>query len=194
MQRKRCDYIRIDRITDYLNESAKGISQLRQNNLKIIEIYELLKNNPNNHVFVCGNGGSSSSASHMVNDLLINGGVKIECLSDNISTITAISNDLTYDDIFSVQLEELAIPNDILIVFSGSGNSKNILKAIDKAIDKKMRIIAYIGTDGGKILKKYKEEIHFLIHIPISMSNYEDSQVVFIHLLMDLFSNKIGTC
>ncbi|MBE3094986.1 MAG: SIS domain-containing protein [Actinobacteria bacterium] len=189
MQRKGSNDTRIDRITDYLNDSARGISQLRQNNLKIIEIFELLKNNHNNHVFVCGNGGSSSSASHLVNDLLINGKIKIECLSDNISTVTAIANDCSYDDIYSIQLEYLAIPNDILIVFSGSGDSKNILKAIDKAIEKKMRIIAMIGTNGGNILKKYKDTvvIDYLIHIPIPMSNYEDASVIFIHLLMDLF-------
>ena len=187
MQGKGSNYTGKDRITDYLSKSASGISKLRGNIDKIISIYELLKNNPNNRVFVIGNGGSSSAASHLVNDLLINGKVKISCLSDNIPTVTAIANDDSYDNIFANQLQNLANPNDILIVFSGSGSSRNILKAIDVAIDKKMRIIACIGTNGGKIHSDYKEKVDYLIHISIPMSNYEDASVVFIHLLMDLF-------
>ena len=190
MQEERNNDTRINKITHYLNKSTSGISKLRENTSKIIEIYELLKNNPNNHVFVVGNGGSSSAASHMVNDLLIHGKVKLTCLSDNVPTITAIANDESYDNIFSNQLEVLANPNDILIVFSGSGNSRNILTAIDAAILKKMRIIAFVGTNGGKVIKDYKDKITILVHIPIPMSNYEDSQVVFIHILMDLFTNR----
>lgn len=191
MQGKRNHYTTKDRIIDYLHISGGGIRKLEDTYVsQIIEIYELLKNNPYNHVFSCGNGGSSSVASHLVNDLSIHGGIKATCLTDNTPTITAIANDDSYENIFSNQLEVLANPNDILIVFSGSGSSRNILKAIDKAIEKKMRIIAFIGTDGGEILKTYRGSIHYLIHIPIPMSNYEDSQTVFIHLLMDLFSKS----
>jgi len=188
MQRKRSEYSTTNRITDYLNDSAKGISQLRHHIPKIIEIYELLKNNPKNHVFSCGNGGSSSAASHLVNDLMIHGGVKAICLTDNTPTITAIANDNSYENIFADQLKCLAVSNDILIVFSGSGSSRNILKAVQVAIDEKMRIVAVVGTDGGDILKTYKEKIDFLIHVPIPMSNYEDASVMFIHILMKLFN------
>lgn len=189
MQRKRGNNSRNERLTDYLNVTASGIAKLRDQSEEILKILDLLVSSKNKHIYTIGNGGSSSAASHMVDDLLIWGKLNISCLSDNTPTITALANDYSYEDIFSNQLMVLGKEGDILIVFSGSGNSQNILNAIEVAVDKKMKIIAVIGTDGGRVVKEYNENLTHLIHIQVAMSNYEDASVVFIHLLMELLKN-----
>lgn len=185
------NHTEIDKVTDYLNASGCGVSKLR-NDYKaiIIKIADLLMKSKGKRIFTCGNGGSSAAASHMVNDLLICSNLNVTCLSDNTSTITAIANDLEYQFIFSEQLKRLAKEGDILIVFSGSGNSPNILNALEVAGYKKMRIIACVGTNGGKVISDYKKNLDFLVHIPIPMSNYEDASVVFIHVLMEILRQR----
>lgn len=92
----------------------------------------------NKTLFIAGNGGSASTASHMVNDLCIgtrlsSNKIRAVSLVDNISIITAVANDFSYEDIFSKQLEYLSLPGDTLLLISASGNSKNLLKAASYA-------------------------------------------------------------
>ncbi|MHC4748314.1 MAG: D-sedoheptulose-7-phosphate isomerase [Planctomycetota bacterium] len=93
-----------------------------------------LKRLNRNTVFVCGNGGSASTAEHFANDLFSKG-VKAICLNSNVAIITMIANDFGYDYIFEKQLEVYAEPNDLLIVFSCSGKSPNIAHAIQSGIE-----------------------------------------------------------
>jgi D-sedoheptulose 7-phosphate isomerase len=108
------------------------------------------------HVFVIGNGGSAATASHTANDLLKVGskagkrGFGAFALADNVPTITAIANDEHYSDVFSRQLELLAHAGDVLIVFSASGNSPNILKALGVAREREMKVVSFLGMGGGK--------------------------------------------
>lgn len=88
-------------------------------------------------VYVCGNGGSASTAEHFTNDLFSKG-VKAMCLSSNTSILTMIANDFGYDDIFKRQLLTYAYPGDLLIIISCSGTSKNIVRA--KRIAKKLGV------------------------------------------------------
>ena len=89
------------------------------------------------NIFICGNGGSGGNAIHIAIDFIYgagitnNSGLKIEALTSNQSVITCLANDLGYENIFSEQLKVKATENDILIILSGSGNSKNVLKAIE---------------------------------------------------------------
>lgn len=138
-------------------------------------------------VFLCGNGGSAANAIHISNDFLclqakIKGkGIKVTALPANQAVITCLANDIGYEDIFSFQLERLGSEGDILIVLSGSGNSPNILKAVDTA--KKMGISTYaiLGFDGGKCLSSVDTAIHF----PVSdMQIAEDLQLIVGHMLM----------
>jgi len=137
------------------------------------------------HVFLCGNGGSAANAMHIANDLLYlrakGKGIKVMALPANQAVLTCLANDIGYENIFSFQLEQLGQEGDILIVLSGSGNSKNILKAID--IAKKMRIptCAILGFDGGKCLNLVDIPIHFPIN---DMQIAEDLQLVVGHMLM----------
>ena len=124
---------------NYLNKLTRT---LRQNKSK--EIYSLYNSilqtwKKNKTVFICGNGGSAANANHIANDLSIAAvrnskrGLKVESLGSNLAVITCIANDYGYEKIFSEQLKNKASKDDLLLVLSGSGNSKNILNAIKQA-------------------------------------------------------------
>jgi len=122
---------------------------------KIIKLLEKKIKNKNT-LFVCGNGGSAAIANHFVADYLkyartdTNIRPKIISLSDNIETITAISNDFDYSRVFSYQLESLAQSGDVLLTISSSGNSKNIIKVLDTAKKIGLFTISFSGFGGGK--------------------------------------------
>ena len=120
-------------------------------------------------VFIIGNGGSASAASHLCNDLCIGTlwskdsnkkRMRAISLTDNISIMTAWANDTKYDHIFDQQLRNLAASKDILVAISGSGNSINVLNAIDYANERDMHTLSITGFDGGKLKKTSKSNIH----------------------------------
>ena len=167
----RCD---IDTIEDYFTD-------------ELIEIYRILLEArlKNRRVFLCGNGGSSCVASHISQDLVKMCYIDSTCLTDSIPTITAISNDISYNKIFTEQLKILAKPDDILIVFTGSGNSKNILNALTYAKYNNMKIISIVGTDGGELLSKSPIcSGQVTIHIEDDMQKSEDLFVAIFHILI----------
>lgn len=138
-------------------------------------------------VFLCGNGGSAGNAIHLATDLLYGigkdrgPGLRAQALSANTAVLTCLGNDLGYERIFSQQLEVLALPDDVLIVFSGSGNSPNILAAIDTASRIGMRSFGVFGYDGGKAKAMVDVAIHFAID---DMQMAEDLQLIVGHMLM----------
>ena len=144
-------------------------------------------------IFVCGNGGSAANANHLANDLLYGispedgKGMNVHSLTSNIAVNTCLANDTGYENIFSNQLSALASAEDVLIVFSGSGNSQNIINAIRMANTLGMKTHAILGFDGGKC----KELANNPIHIPIdNMQIAEDFQMMIGHILMiDLKEN-----
>lgn len=137
-------------------------------------------------VFLCGNGGSAANANHWANDLIYGaakggrGGVRAHSLSANTSVLMCLANDTGYENIFSGQLEVLASPGDILVVLSGSGNSPNILRALEAANKLGMETWAIIGFDGGKALELAQHTIHFPVH---DMQIAEDLQMAVCHIL-----------
>lgn len=108
-------------------------------------------------IFIAGNGGSAATASHWVNDLgkaTKRSGqrpIRVMGLTDNISWMTALGNDEGYDRIFAGQLENFATPGDVLIVISASGNSPNLVRAVELARTKAVASIALVGFDGGAL-------------------------------------------
>ena len=108
-------------------------------------------------IYICGNGGSAADAQHLAAEFLIRLRPKINrkpypviALAQDTSTITACGNDLGFDNLFKRNLEALASRNDLLIVFSTSGNSRNILKVIKYAKLKKRKVLSFLGNKGGK--------------------------------------------
>lgn len=144
-------------------------------------------------VFLCGNGGSATNAIHLANDLIYgvspeNGhGLKVHALPANQSILTCLANDISYEDIFSYQLGVLGNPGDVLIVFSGSGNSPNIVKAIQKAKELDMKTFAFLGYSGGKAIGQVDVAIHFPIE---DMQIAEDCQQIVGHMVMRWLAGK----
>ncbi len=134
-------------------------------------------------VFIMGNGGSASTASHFVADLAKNTrqtgwpGFKVIGLADNIAILTAYANDEGYENVFAQQLANLIQPNDIVIAISTSGNSPNVLKAIELANQVKAKTIGFTGFDGGKLGPMV--DVH--VHVPSNIIE----QVEDIHLILE---------
>jgi D-sedoheptulose 7-phosphate isomerase len=138
-------------------------------------------------VFFCGNGGSGGNANHLANDFLYalsktpGSGLCVHSLSSNPSVITCLANDEGYDKVFSLQLAVLARKGDVLIAFSGSGNSPNILKALEEARRIGMTSYAVLGFSGGAAKALADVPIHFSVS---DMQIAEDAQMVIGHMIM----------
>lgn len=138
-------------------------------------------------VFIAGNGGSAGNAIHIANDLIYGAaaedgvGLRVHALPANQSVVTCLANDCGYEDIFSRQLAVFGQPGDLLITLSGSGNSPNILNAIEAAHRQDMQTWAIVGYSGGKAKTLSQEYIHFAID---DMQIAENCQQVIGHMLM----------
>lgn len=138
-------------------------------------------------IIVFGNGGSALAAQHAITDwnknLFLTSGRPFRgvCLADNIGIVSAYSNDMCYEDVFLAQLRSTLRPGDVVLAISGSGNSENIVRALDYARQQDARIICLTGFDGGRI--------HALadcnVHVPVEdMQIAEDLHLVFIHVAL----------
>jgi D-sedoheptulose 7-phosphate isomerase len=145
-------------------------------------------------VFLCGNGGSAGNAIHLANDFLYGvskargSGLRVHALPANPSVLTCLANDVGYDEIYSMQIAVQARKGDVLIALSGSGNSSNIVKALEQARKLGVRSYAILGYSGGKA----KELADVSIHVSVDdMQIAEDMQLVVGHMIMQwLYRNQ----
>lgn len=138
------------------------------------------------HIFVCGNGGSASTASHFACDIVKGASYqrdqrfKIMALTDSLPTLTAYSNDVGYDCVFAEQLKNFAEPDDVVMCISGSGNSPNVVCAMEYANSIGCRTIALTGRDGGKLGPLAKLNIQ----VPVPhMGRIEDAHMIICHMI-----------
>lgn len=144
-----------------------------------------------NTIYSCGNGGSASIASQMVVDLVKGGSygkktprIKMIGLADSIATVTAYANDVSYDSVFAEQLKNWATPGDVLIAISGSGNSQNVLNAVDYANESDVITIACTTAEGGRL----KDMARIPLLVPSShMGHLEDCFFAMTHVLCYAF-------
>ena len=156
------------------------INQIESLSKDIIRVWE-----NGNQLFLCGNGGSAANAIHIANDFHYGIGVavksssdkglRVEALSANQAVITCLANDIGYENIFSQQIEVKASRDDLLVVLSGSGNSANIINALNIANAKSMKSYAILGFDGGKCKNLASVPIHFEVN---DMLISEDIQMI----------------
>ena len=176
----------------YVNQKNNLLQNI--NFIELDKIINLLKKcfKNNNTVFTCGNGGSSSLADHFACDFIkqsnnkTNLQVKSISLTSNFSLISAIANDISYDEIFSFQIEKLCKKKDVLFLFSVSGNSPNLVEAIKKAKKIGVKTISFTGFNGGKLAKLSDLNLNFPI------ANYgivEDCHVCLMHYLSQYLRN-----
>jgi len=145
-------------------------------------------------VFLCGNGGSAGNAVHLANDFLYGiskthgSGLRVHALPANTAVLTCLANDEGYDSIYSLQLAVQERPGDLLVVLSGSGNSPNILKALEQARAMGVKSYAILGYSGGKAKSMADTAIHFAVD---DMQISEDMQIVVGHMIMQwLYQNR----
>jgi D-sedoheptulose 7-phosphate isomerase len=184
-----------------LTSSAQFAEAYRSKLLEVIggvdletvgRVIDLLKEarDKQRHVFTCGNGGSASTASHFVTDMVKGASYnrdarfRIMALTDSLPTITAYSNDVSYDCIFTEQLKNFAQADDILIAISGSGNSPNVVKAVEYANSIGCKTIALTGRDGGKLGSLAQVEIR--VKEP-HMGRIEDAHLIVCHMMCYYF-------
>lgn len=145
-------------------------------------------------VYVFGNGGSASTASHFVNDFNkgvsehLEMGFRFFCLNDNVPMLMAVANDISYDQIFALQLKNYLQPGDVVIAISGSGNSANVIEAVGFANQCGVETIGLVGFDGGRL----KEMVRHCIHVPVDdMQKVEDIHLMINHIMMALFKEHL---
>jgi len=179
------------RTRNYLNKLNSCFSE------KIIDQVEFLAKDllaawvEGRHVYICGNGGSAANAMHLANDFHYGigacgpgpklPGLRVEALPANPGLITCLANDTGYENIYSHQIEVKGRPGDLLIVLSGSGNSGNVVKAIETSKSMGLSSYAILAFSGGKCLDLVDAPIHFQID---DMQIAEDTQLIVGHLCM----------
>jgi D-sedoheptulose 7-phosphate isomerase len=174
-------------IQNYISILQQTLDQLPQHLVvKVIEALELARLQ-GRQVFIMGNGGSASTASHFVCDLAKNtrrDGLphyRVIGLTDNMAIFSAYANDEGYDSVFAKQLENLILPADIVIGISASGNSQNVLNALQFAKERGARTIAFTGFDGGRIGKLVDINIHVMSDI---IEHVEDIHLMLEHMIV----------
>lgn len=181
----------------YLEELSNVITKIDQEKISSL-INKIIEARDNNKViYIIGNGGSYANAFHWACDL--NKGtienpydqnqkrIKAISLADNISTITALANDLGYEEIFSQQLKNFITAGDLLITITGSGKSKNIIKAIDVAKKSKAYVFSLAGCDGGEVVHMSDD------YLIIPSNNYgiiEDGHSIIGHIITEKIRGK----
>lgn len=138
-------------------------------------------------IYLCGNGGSAGNAIHLANDFLYGAGLtrgiglRIESLSANAAVLTCLANDIGYEEVYAEQLRVKANAGDVLVVFSGSGNSPNVVRALEMGNKLGMETFAILGFSGGKCKTIAKMPLHFEIN---DMQIAEDLQLIIGHMIM----------
>ncbi len=182
-------------IDEYLDQQIKTISKLKESTETIQKILEIILEARNNEkrIYVMGNGGSASTATHFVSDLLKTSITKDEkrfkaiSLSDNIPVILAWSNDKSFDTIFVEQLKNFLQEGDIVIAISGSGNSQNVINAIDYSNEINAKTISLTGMEGGKLSEISKTNLTICSN---DMLTIETMHLCVCHLLTTLIREK----
>lgn len=181
-------------VQSYTHNLSLVLQQLNVADLeKLVNMLLTLRENRGT-LYICGNGGSAGNAVHLANDFTFGINPKgrsmdVEALPANTSVITCLGNDIGYENIFAHQVKVKAQEGDILIVLSGSGNSANIINAINQAKEMGVYTVGILGYDGGKAKPLVDLPFHFDID---DMQISEDTQVILGHILMKALYKELA--
>jgi len=176
-----------DDIKSYILEEKHVLDSLNIDDINtVMNVFEETRKS-RNRIFICGNGGSAATASHFV--CYFNKGVNefvepkynFECLSDNVPTMMAVSNDIDYAEVFRLPLSCKLQQGDLVVGISGSGNSRNVVNAFEYAQKHGGKTVAIVGYDGGKMFKMSDYHIHVNVN---NMQVVEDLHMIMDHLMM----------
>ena len=184
----------IKELQNYRNSTIETMRNIDDHSIaKVVQILLHARNN-GTMIFVFGNGGSGATASHFVGDLLKSLSYGFEkrframCLNDNIPTLSAYSNDVSYDDVFLEQLKNFAQEKDVVLGLSGSGNSQNVVKALEYANRIGATTVAISGFDGGKIKQLAQINLHAKIN---DMDIVENVHLFVLHYIKRILTLEI---
>lgn len=184
-----------DEIDLYFEDLTTALSGIDRGSLENMIDAIMMAYESDGTVYICGNGGSAATASHIVCDF--NKGISMHhdrkfrfmCLNDNIATMMAISNDICYEDVFLVQAQGKVGKNDILIAISGSGNSENVLRVADYFRSTGNKVIGLTGYSGGKLAGMSD----ISVHVPVNdMQKTEDAHMSVLHLCAQIIARRLG--
>lgn len=172
----------LEKIQQYLKEVQSTLAALPLQSIREAVDVLLSANYAGTTIFTLGNGGSAATASHFKCDLA-KGTItpnrprfRVMALTDNVPEMTALSNDLSYEDIFAEQLRGLIGRGDVVVAFSGSGNSPNVLRAVELAHQMGGITIGFSGFGGGQLSD--------LVHVPVVVPNHCMEQIEDVHLVL----------
>jgi len=172
---------------NYISRLKTALDSIPQEPLEILSKALLGAWKEKRQVFIIGNGGSAGNAIHLANDFIygiskkFGNALKVNALTSNASVLTCLANDEGYTEIFVRQLAVLAEKGDILLAFSGSGNSPNIINALEYCKEKGIQSFAVLGYSGGAAKGLADHPIHFAVN---DMQISEDLQLIVGHILM----------
>lgn len=151
-------------LEDYFVRLKATISEINISDVAALAEEILKCQQKSNSIWIAGNGGSASTASHMAVDLMfgveLGNKIKATSLNDNSASITATGNDNSFEEVFSRQIQALAKPDDLLILISASGNSKNLLRAAEAAKKVGCKVACMVGFTGGSLPKFSDVTLH----------------------------------
>ncbi|MCK9403256.1 MAG: SIS domain-containing protein [Chitinophagaceae bacterium] len=178
-------------INDYISQLKDTVSSLDHKEIENLAAAFIKARDENKQIIVFGNGGSGSTASHMVCDILKGCSYgkekrfRIICLNDNIPTLLAYSNDVSYNEVFLEQLKNYLQSGDVVLGISGSGNSKNIINAIEYANQQGNVTIGFTGFQGGKLKQISTYSVNARVD---DMQISEDIHLIVLHILYKLLN------
>ena len=183
----------ISSFTGYAGRLADALKSQDWSGVELLEKELVRAWKEGSHVYICGNGGSAANAVHWANDMLYviaragGPGIRIMALPANVAVLTCLGNDIGYDNIFSAQLATFGKKGDLLIALSGSGNSTNVVRALEQAGKLGMKSFALLGFSGGACKALADVVIHFAID---DMQIVEDMQLAVCHMLAQALAKK----
>ncbi len=145
-------------------------------------------------VLVCGNGGSAADSQHFAAELLgkfykVRKALPAIALTTNTSILTAIANDISFEEVFARQVEALGKEGDVLIGISTSGNSKNVIRAIEVSKEKNIKVIGLTGKSGGKM----RDMVDILINVPSSDTpRIQEAHILVLHIIAEIVEERLG--
>jgi D-sedoheptulose 7-phosphate isomerase len=168
----------------YLDYLAEVLEQLDEDEIARFVTGLLRTRDSGGRIYFFGNGGSAATASHFVNDIAIGSRswerpFRAVCLSDNQAVLTSIANDFGYERVFVQQLRGHLAPDDLVVAISVSGNSPNVLAAVEYARSCDVRVVALTGFDGGRL----RELADVVVHVPTNAGEYGPAEDV--HMIVD---------
>lgn len=178
---------------DYIAQNQRLLASLNPAEIAGVIALSRQARESGNRIYAIGNGGSASTASHFVNDMGKGASLgrekrfKVIPLTDNVEWMTALSNDLCYEDVFVEQLRNFAEPGDVLIAISGSGNSENVLRAVRYANEVGCHTVGFTGFEGGKL----KDLVgHCIVVDSDHMGRIEDMHMMLQHMICYYFMDR----